>query len=951
MRLGKQKTRARFYRGALLASAGLAAIIAGLAPPAAGQTLASNTASGDTTTVEEIVVTGTRIARPGGYSAPTPVTVVTAERLQETGATNIGDLLNQLPAFRASSSRTLEPSGTAPGSLTADLRGMGPARTLVLVDGRRFVPSTPLGSVDLNLIPTVLVERAEVVTGGASAAYGADAVAGVVNFILDTGLTGIKSQVQYGQTELADDKRYQGSLAAGTDLFGGRAHIVAAAEYEDDGGTGDVYTRGWGRTDWGGPVNPAFGKNGLPASFLAAPSRSARASTGGLITAGPLRGTAFAADGSPTTFTFGQFGTPTTNSMIGGGEPNHLYFVKDFPMAQPVRRYNLFSHLSFDVTSGIKGFFEASYGNVKASDTLKTVDQGNITIHSDNAYLPASVQSAILAAGLQTFSMGRLNEDLEGRILADRSTYRLTTGAKGGLGGSWSWQTYYQYGNSRNEQTWQNNRLKANYALAIDAVRDPNGTIVCRSTLTNPTNGCVPLDLFGVNQFSRAARAYVLADGHQEITFQQHAASFSVQGEPLRTWADAVTVAAGVEYRKDEINGTADPLSLANAFSQLNAANLNGSIAVTEGFMETVVPLAENARFAKSLELNGAVRETHYSTSGSVSSWKAGLIYEPVEAIRLRVTHSRDIRAPNATELFSPSQGSFIIVRDPSTNTQPSVTVFAAGNPNVKPEKADTVTGGVVFRPPSGILRGLQLSVDYYAIDLNSAIGKIGAGNIIERCFKGATELCGLITRDSSGLITQVEDHYLNFGSLKATGMDFDATYSLALADIGRSLRGRLDVQALATHAIKLTTTDSAGSLNRAGQVGAITGLLSAPKWTADGIVTYSNHPVSLSVQGHFVAAGTWHADYHDPSDPAYNTTTDRFSVNMNHVPSVFYLNLSGRYDIGAESSRLKTQVYAGVENVLNKDPPPDPSQHGGANPQYYDVLGRRFFVGVNMRL
>lgn len=912
--------------------------------PAVAQTLAQNDRA---TELEgenrpEIVVTGTRVER-AGFSAPTPVTVVTSERLRATGTTNIGDALNQLPAFRPSITRTYMPSGSAPGSTTLDLRGMGAVRTLVLLDGRRFVPSTTLGSVDINLIPTNLVGRTEVVTGGASAAYGADAVSGVVNFILNTKLVGLVGEAQYGVTERGDDARYQASFAAGSEIFGGNAHIVVSAEYEKATGVGDSFTRNWGRAEKSQVLNSAFGTNGRPFIIYSSEVRNGSASTGGLITAGPLRGIAFDPLGNPTNYSFGEFGVVGAAQMIGGGEPYHLFYVNDFPLAQPIKRYNLFGHLDYFISNNVTAFVESSYANVKAADVLKTVDSGNITINLDNAFLPTSVRDQMVGAGLTSFRMGRLNEDLEGSIKADRTTYRIVGGLKGDIGGGWSWDAYYQYGHSRSDQTWEDNRLATNFSQATDAVLGPNGTIVCRSTLTNPANGCVPINLFGVNRFSTAARDYVLEDGRQVITFEQNAAAATVRGEPVTLWAGPVSVAAGVEYRKDRIRARADVNSLAFRFSQFNATNIDGSVSVKEGFFETVIPLLRDVPLAQRLEFNGAVRVTDYNTSGTVASWKGGLVYEPSNFLRFRMTRSRDIRAPNANELFSPAIGALQILTDPFTATQPSITVFSSGNVDLKPETADTFTGGVVFQPQWHGLRGLQISVDYFDIKLNDPITRVGAANIISRCYAGVASFCDLITRDSgTNAITQIRDTFINYGRLRATGLDFEFAYNRPLGN------GRLALRLLGTRQFKLTTTDLGGSVNRAGQLLTTTATLSAPKLSMDAIATYTSGPFSLSVREHYIAKGNFNPTFHDPSHPLYNTTTDRNSTNINSVPERFYtgVNMKYRFDL---RSKGELEIFGGIENLFDQDPPPVPNR--GTNPQYYDIFGRRYYVGARVRI
>ncbi|HWL47902.1 MAG TPA: TonB-dependent receptor plug domain-containing protein, partial [Sphingomonadaceae bacterium] len=341
-----------------------------LAPaPVSGTLLAQESKGGDTPAAPgtEIIVTGSRIAT--SFNAPSPVNVLDDARLENLGVASVADALNQLPSFRemTSPSTNLYRVGTNTSARTLDLRGLGASRTLVLVNGRRFVPSSELGTVDLNAIPSILVNRSEIVTGGASAAYGADAVAGVVNLILDNKLDGLKTELSYGQTDVGDGESYLASAAWGSDFGGGRGHFVIGGEYADDGAVGDCFTRDWCSRNINLVANPQPGVGGLPATLLI-PDVYVILNPGGVIASGPLKGTQFDANGNPMAFTFGSIVSGT--SMVGG-DPSvgRSYLTENSPLRSRIRRGSVFSHVDYNLSDALTLTSEFSYSRVKGGPT------------------------------------------------------------------------------------------------------------------------------------------------------------------------------------------------------------------------------------------------------------------------------------------------------------------------------------------------------------------------------------------------------------------------------------------------------------------------------------------------------------------------------------------------------------------------------------------------------
>ena len=918
-------------------------------PPPAGVEAQQDADAAQDAAAQDIVVTGSRLSATG-FNAPTPVTVVGSEEIARQAAPNVAEILNQIPAFRAQST----PSTSAIfasnlGASTADLRGLGANRTLVLIDGRRVVAATtqggsftPANAVDLNMIPTSLIARTEVVTGGASAAYGSDAVAGVVNIILDTKFEGLRGSIQYGQTHAGDGEDVAASLAYGTSFADGRGHFIIGGDFDDNKGSGDCYSRDWCSESYGTFTNPFYATNGQPATLTVPNIRTALATRGGLITSGPLQGTEFGPDGTTFQHDYGIFYGAGIN-QIGGGDPRNAFF-EWFKMAAPVRRYSALAHADYEISDSVKVFAEASYSHVFATQLGAQVrDLGSIVIQRDNAYLPASVQDAMDANGITSFTFGRIGDDFgPSRITVKRETYRFVGGLEGTFGNGWRWNTYFQYGRTNYFQSNANNRINDNYARAVDAVRDENGNIVCRSTLTDPDNGCMPLNLFGENNWSPAALAYSFGTAIQETHLTQKVLSAEISGNLFDTWAGPVSLAFGGEYREDSAHGTADPISTALRFYTSGGAAIDGDINVKEGFVEIGVPLARDMTLLHSLDLNGAVRVTDYSTSGSVTSWKLGATWEPVPQLRLRVTRSRDIRAPNVFELYAPTSTSYQTVLDPANNNAYVLPLtILGGNANLEPEIANTLTIGGVFQPDFWGLDRFRLSVDYYDIKLDGAISTLGSQIIVNLCYQGQTALCQNVVRDADNQLVSIANVNLNLNQLVTRGLDIEAQYRIPVGNGEISLRG------LATRIFELTTVTPTGSVtDRAGQNGSPTSQPSGvPNWQVNAYVGYTTGPFSGQIQARYISPGTRDNTLIGPEQAGYSTTLPN-STNTNHIGAYWYFNLNAQYDLITDGNR-KLQIFGVVNNLTDKAPPPAPSSFGPTNNVLYDVLGRVYRIGV----
>jgi iron complex outermembrane receptor protein len=928
-----------------LAAASTVSLCAALAHPALAQT--ADAAAAD---VQEVVVTGSRVARTG-FTAPTPVTTVGAAEIASRAPTTLGETLQALPSFRQSSgpnsSGVLSRAG---GQVSADLRGLGNERTLTLVNGRRFVPTTAEGTLDMRLIPTLLVNQIEVVTGGASAAWGSDAVAGVVNLILKERIEGIQGTVQYGQSELGDNKEYRFSLASGVRLWDDRFRVIGGFDYVKNDGIGNPYTRDWGRREFNLITNANFATNGLPNLIIAPGVHTANMTPGGLVVSGPLRGLQFLPNGGTSQYNFGQvFG-----ALMIGGDGSGTNLQNATLLGTPLETLASFAKADYDISDKVSAWAELSGAWAwNGGNSQQPRDAGNLTIQRDNAYLPAAVRAQMAGLGLTTLQVGRLNNDT-GVIGLDNQTTTLrgAFGLKGEFGEGWKWDVYYQYGHNRNHlNTGPNNRIQVNWARAIDAVVGPNGQVVCRSTLTAPSNGCIPINIFGDG--SAKLNDYAFGTAWFNLNTQQEVYAGSIQGEPFSTWAGPVSIVVGAERRAEKAVGSSDPISqTVQASGALggwvlgNQAPLYGKYHVQEAFAETVVPLLKDAPFAKNFDLNGAIRRTKYSNSGSVTTWKVGASWTVVPDLRFRATRSRDIRAPNFTELYQNGGSSNTFVFDPVLNASVQVRVISEGNPDLVPEKADTTTAGVVYQ--SSLLPGFSASLDYYDISVNGVIAGVDAPTVTARCQAGIEEFCTSIVFNPNGTIAFVKNQNRNLNALKTRGFDMEARYELPLSNLHEPLPGNLSVRWLATYVKDLITVDSTGETQRAGKVSDHQRVTGVPHWVSTTDIIYRWDALSVGLQARYIGKGYFNQAALTEGCCKANT------VNDNTVPAFIYYSLNGQYEFNVNGRTI--QVYGVVNNLFDKDPPNIPAGAAGGiresstSAVYYDVIGRAYRLGMRFR-
>lgn len=896
--------------------------------------------------VEEVNITASRV-RTDGFTAPTPVIALSAEQLKAVAPVNIGEALLQMPQFS-----TAGQSSTA--VVYANLRNIGAERTLVLLNGRRHVPTFSSGVVDLTTIPTALVARTEMVTGGASASWGSDAVSGVVNLILNEDLEGFEGNAQYGESRYGDDQSYSASLAWGTAFADGRGHVIAGLEKAEAKGIATYIYPDVSRPDVAGRgsvINGVF-TGGQPQFIYAEDVRRADVHDGGLITSGPLRGTIFLPNGQTGQF---QYGTLYNNNMIGGGSNPFEGPEPGGDIAPPYARQSALVHAKYDFTDNFRGFLEFNYSeSISDGHSVMPRNQGattnntgctktaysssffgNINVSIDNAFLPQSVRDAMTAARVSCFNFGRtFREEGLGLFRTSEGSpeiLRYVAGLEGEFNDNWSWDTYVQYGDSSFQQRREGNFHSVRFQAAVDAVRDPvSGAIVCRINIdniaTNNDPNCVPFNMFGAGSPSDAAKRYIIGTSGLDMDIEQTVAAFNVRGDLFEGWAGPISSAFGVEYREESLDAVADPDSQAGLWQTSNRKALKGSYDVQEIYAELAVPLLNEVSFADAVDLSLAARSTDYSSSGEVTTWKAGVTWVVNDALRFRVTKSRDIRAGNLGELFTPTAVAIANINNPKTNIRVPVQTITTGNPVLAPEEADTETAGIVLTP--SFIDGLQLSADYYSIDIAGQIGTVSAQNIVDECYLfNEQDFCARIELDSAGLIVKVNNSFFNLDRFETSGVDLVSAYRTEMGP------GDLSLRLTSSWVDKRETT-----FQIAGTVQDSAGQFGTPHWKHFVQVGYSVGKFSGLVDWRWYQHGTI-------SNQRIEGFAGTNGANINNLPSVHYTSLSLNYDVSGLIGNWQGTVYGRVDNLFDRDPP------FPLRSAYNDNNGRGYRLGVRFSL
>ena len=905
----------------------------------------AQTQDGAAATVEQIVVTGSRIARDG-YNTPTPVSVLNEEDIQAEAPGSVAEFAMSLPSIQGSTTASTSSgslsSGTA-GIAALNLRGLGTGRSLVLFDGQRSVASAAGGQVDTNTFPQSLVERIEVVSGGASSAYGSDAIAGVVNFILDRDYTGLKTSIEYGEITQYDAPSEKFTVTAGTDYAGGAGHILFSAEKFDQQGI--HYTvPDWADEGYMGIVNPDKSP-GAPYYFVGSGIGISSYTPGGLITAGPLRGTYFGEGGSVNKLNYGK---TSGQWMVGGDWQTTLAGELGTNSLQADdQRDSLFGRVSYEIAPNLEVFGQGSYSSYEGLSYYINPTDTNRLITIDNAFLPASVVSAMQAANVTSFRMGSSNADMPASGSNNkRETTRFVAGIEGEFavaGMPLDWNAYYQLGKTATDEhetpTWNFERL----TLATDAVRHPaTGEIVCRSTISSPANGCVPLNRFGTGVASDEALAYVLGRPRREQELTQDVAAINFTLADLEGWAGPIGVAFGAEWREESIDGFVDP-QFVSGWKYGNYKVTTGKVDVNEYYFETVVPVVSN------LEFNGAARYTDYSTSGGVTTWKAGITYAPISDVTLRVTQSRDIRAPNLSELYDAgtARTNAVAINGQSTPFIQNL----QGTPTVGPEEADALGVGVVLQP--SFLPGFALSVDYYDIEVDGVISFINAQGVADACliFKVAS-YCDNLRYGPTGALQYIDLEYENLNSLISEGVDLETSYTIGVDELFDRGVGDISIRYLGTNYLKNITDDGVTAIDDAGRN---TG--STPDWLHRLSLRYTLNEWTFNLTGRGHSDGVVDNAYIECSTGCPPSVAPNFTINDNSIDGEWFFDayVARGFTLGQSNA----EVFLSVKNVFDTDPVlmPFPSNQGAENRAAYfmtnrglmDMVGRNFRMGMRV--
>ncbi|MDX3911383.1 MAG: TonB-dependent receptor [Sphingobium sp.] len=695
---------------------------AGAVPAGDAQGVAAPEAD-DTT----IIVTGSRIARPT-LDSPIPVTSLTSADLTRTGGTVVGDVLNDLPSLRStySQANSTQFLGTS-GLNLLDLRGLGVSRTLVLVNGRRHITASE-GEflVDSNTIPTDLIDRVDIVTGGSSAVYGSDAMAGVVNFVLKRDFEGISLNAQSGISSKGDRGTYRLSGTYGLNFGEGRGNVALSLEYNN----ADLVTYSdrpsltgalAGRRQFQLVDNPSQDNNIPDRSFLTGVhsfgydngGNFVAYNGGSLLSCGTGAVAACRENGFPRVFGFNSdgslreydYGTDFRPAGSGNNQNGDGAVLNDRSTLNPsLERYvaNLVAH--YDVSDAFRPFIEAKFVRVKSFNqgaptfgqggeqgtVASEDDDGNPIripaasdvylgsgepIFFDNAYLQpgaAATIRSLLPAGAEFFRLNRNNNDLGTRDEYDRrDTYRIVVGAEGTFNDDWRYDVSVNYGKFKSRAVFYNNRIESRFHNAADAVFNGAGQIVCRinqATVTDPA--CVPLNLLGNGAPSQAALNYINTTSYRTGSASEFVINANVVGDTSQ-WFELpggpVRFAIGGEYRREKAQYSYDDFVQAgdtflNAIPDFNPP----SFAVKEAYGELDVPLLRDTRFAQELSINGAVRVADYKGStGTVWAYNGGAIYAPVRDVKFRVNYSHSVRAPTLGDLYSSPSQNFDLLDDP----------------------------------------------------------------------------------------------------------------------------------------------------------------------------------------------------------------------------------------------------------------------------------------------
>lgn len=930
-------------------------------------------AATDAAPAEDIVVTGTRLRRPD-YQTASPTVSFGKDLLQKQGVTNVTTFLTtSLPAL-VGSETSRDNSGSSAGiGYTGlnllNLRNLGVERTLVLINGRRQVAGVE-GSqaVDINTIPISLIERVDVLTGGASAIYGADGVTGVVNFVLKQNFEGIAAQAQGGISKYGDSGDRFAALTLGKNFADGRGNVTLAYEY---GASDRLQTRDrpqfTGTRDIGFYRNPNYTPN-TPGVYSRIPLNDVRyqwSSRQGAVDVTFEGIPDFRGDGQPY-----NLGTEIPGGYSRGSDDT---LVSDYgnDLLPSIKRHVVNFNSRFEVSPALKLFAETKYANTKSYSLSQPTFDYYIFVPGDNPYIPASIQAAIdpafggVLVTRDNFDLGQRGENIE------RETFRTVMGAEGDLSSSLHYEVSYVFGRTTVTNRFVNDRYTDRFNAALDAVRDPaTGQVTCRVNL-DPTAAdavtfrpgeCRPINLFGEGRSDPAGVDFVRANTTQRSRITQHVVNASLSGDTRSFFnlpGGPVGFVLGGEYRKESSRFVPDVLEQQGLTFSNQLAISQGKFDVKEVFGELDLPLLKDKPFAYVLDISGAVRYADYSSTGGATTWKIDAAWAPIRDIRFRGTISQAVRAPNIGELFGAAGQTFTFFDDPClpSNTglgtasraancaalltaaglsaeeianfedtrSVNVAGTSSGNPNLQPEKARTWTAGVVIQP--SFVPGLAIALDWYDINLKQAINTVDAQKLAELCVDQPTinnPFCASLVRaQGSGLIVDYTVSPQNVAAFRTSGLELNLNYSFRLEKVGD-----FQLKFVGNYLNKLTFVDSPGAAPR-----STLGETYQPQYQAFVNLAYQTGPFGFNY-----SVSWW--------DKTRRYSADRTDGNPTYVdPKYAWYKQRWVHNVSANFTVSKLmEFYGGVNNLFNQQP------DIGSNTYPTETSGTSFYAGFRTR-
>jgi len=903
--------------------------------------------------LEKIQVTGSRIARTDLVST-SPVNIFNEGDLEVSGFNDLASFLNELPSMGVPGAVDTNTNFTlfSAGVNTVNLRNLGANRTLVLVNGRRHIGAQArTQSVDTGMVPINLVERVEVVTGGASAVYGSEAMAGVINFIMKDNFEGVEISTRYGDSVEGGGTERDATFTIGSAFDDDRGHALVYGGYSTTG-TIRATDRDISAAD---VVNSSFGPKG---SFA-------------------VPGLGFTTQDDTT----GLWDKPFNNAEDGFNR-NARRLIR-----VPTDRVQFNANINYEINDHVRVFSETAYADVTSTTSLEPTIMGqfisvgnipNVNMPLSNAFFPTELRDAIIAGNADNadfdpdtaeVTFRRRSAEVQNRTTdTQRRTFRSVIGVDGIINDDWNYEVYYQWGSVTQDLVNSGVIQTLNFINALDTETLADGTVQCADQLFRAL-GCVPINVFGAGAMTGEALDFITVNPQTTSRSEQQVFAATFDGVIAELPAGELGVAFGYERRSENANFNSDALAQSGLTTGNTVPNVSGSYTVEEVFVETRVPILEDVAFADYLGIELAYRYADYSTVGGVDSYTAALDWQPTEGVKVRGSFSSATRAPWIIELFDPGTETFrnfvdpcalggvggpsatgeandvysaqsaavqancatipgTATLDPFADNIRSAGGIAAGNPNLSEETSETTSFGVVYSPTQ--IEGLNIAIDYWSIEIEDAINSFTAQTTVDQCVRQpafpSNPFCSLIQRDPvTGLILRINAQDINAALAETSGIDFAVDYSMGVGP------GDMRVNLVGSFTDTDEFTPFVG-----GEVVDSLGEIGSPELKVNLNLSYDWDDLSVS----------WSTRYID----GVNVEND--SLDFGTVPTYVYHDLQARYLI----EDGKYQIFAGVDNIFDKEPPVlgqgIPGDVTGANTaaDVYDAIRTYWYVGFEAK-